>query len=135
MQDETHPARVASRRSIAAVETGDREGWLALYAPDAVIEDPIGVSMFDPVGDGHRGTEAITAFYDTVIAPNRVRFDIDVSYACGSEVANVGRVITTLPDGSTATVHGVFTYRVDDDGLIVALRAYWEVDAIEFAPA
>ena len=26
------------------------------------------------------------------------------------------------------TAEGVFTYRVDDEGKMVALRAYWEVD-------
>ncbi|NLV56503.1 MAG: SnoaL-like domain-containing protein [Acidimicrobiales bacterium] len=134
MDPDPHPARLASRRSMAAVEAGDRDAWLALYSPDAVIEDPIGPSMFDESGEGHRGTEAIAAFYDTVIAPNAVHFEIDRSYACGSEVANVGRVVTTLLDGSRAIVNGVFTYRVDADGLIVALRAYWEVDAITIEP-
>lgn len=130
-----HPARAASQRSMAAVEAGDRDAWLALFAPDAVVEDPIGPSMFDPDGRGHRGAEAIAAFYDTVIGPNRVRFAIRDSYACGAEVANVGTITTTLPDGSRAIVEGVYTYRVDDDGRVVALRAFWEADAIRFEPA
>ena len=37
-----HPARLASQRSMAAVEAGDREAWLALFTDDAVVEDPIG---------------------------------------------------------------------------------------------
>ncbi len=130
-----NPARAASRRSMAAVEAGDREGWLSLFAPDAVVEDPIGPSMFDPEGAGHHGTEGIAAFYDSVIGPNRVRFSIRDSYACGSEVANVGTITTTLGDGSQAVVEGVYTYRVDDQGRIVALRAFWEADAITFVPA
>src|SRR4051812_34011531 len=77
---DTHPARAASQRSMAAVEAGDRAGWLALFAPDAVVEDPIGPSMFDPDGSGHRGAEGIAAFYDTVIGPNQVRFAIRESY-------------------------------------------------------
>lgn len=130
-----HPARLASQRSMAAVEAGDRDGWLALYADDAVIEDPIGPSPFDPEGRGHRGKEAVAAFYDTVIAPNPVRFTITASYAAGDEVANVGTVTTTLPDGSRALVDGVFTYRVDRDGLIAALRAFWEFDRLRIEPA
>ncbi|QYG95579.1 SnoaL-like domain-containing protein [Iamia sp. SCSIO 61187] len=132
---DTHPARAASQRSMAAIEAGDRDGWLALFAPDAVVEDPIGPSMFDPEGHGHHGPDAIAAFYDTVIGPNRVRFAIRESYACGSEVANVGTITTTLGDGSQAVVEGVYTYRVGADGRIVALRAFWEVDAISFVPA
>jgi steroid delta-isomerase len=130
-----HPARAASQRSMAAVEAGDRDGWLGLFASDAVVEDPIGPSMFDPEGAGHHGSEAIAVFYDTVIGPNRVRFAIRESYACGSEVANVGTITTTLGDGSQAVVEGVYTYRVDDAGRIVALRAFWEADAITFVPA
>lgn len=123
---ESHVARDAARASMHAVEAGDRAGWLGLFAPDAVVEDPIGPSMFDPDGVGHRGPEAIAAFYDTVVASGRVEFTIRESYAGGSECANVGTITTTLPDGSRAVVEGVYTYRVDDAGRIVALRAYWE---------
>lgn len=130
-----HPARAASQASMAAVTTGDRSAWLALFADDAVVEDPIGPSMFDPDGVGHRGHDAIAAFYDTVIGPNQVRFDIRESYACGDEVANVGTITTTLPDGSRAVVEGVYTYRVDGAGRLAALRAFWEADAITFEPA
>ncbi|MEZ5380324.1 MAG: nuclear transport factor 2 family protein [Microthrixaceae bacterium] len=130
-----HPARAASQRSMAAVAAGDRAAWLALFADDAVVEDPIGPSMFDPDGLGHRGRDAIGAFFDTVIGPNRVAFDIRASYACGGEVANVGTITTTLPDGSRAVVEGVYTYRVNEAGQLTALRAYWEADAITFEPA
>ena len=125
-----HSARVASRASMAAVEAGDRDRWLALFAPDAVIEDPIGVSVLDPTGQGHRGTEAIAAFWDTTIASGTIRFAIRESYAAGDEVANVGTITTTFPDGSGVAVDGVFTYRVGDDGLIRALRAFWSHESL-----
>jgi steroid delta-isomerase len=128
----SHPARDASLASMKAVEAGDREGWLALFAPDAVVEDPIGESPFDPTGEGHRGVEAIGKFFDAVIAPNQVRFDIRTSYACGSEVANVGTITTTMPDGTIVHTDGVFTYRVDDEGRLAALRAYWQLDQLRF---
>lgn len=125
-----HPARLASQRSMAAVEAGDRDRWLALFAPDAVVEDPIGPSPLDPTGAGRHGLEAIAEFYDSVIAPNDVTFAITASYAGGNEVANVGTITTTFADGNRAIVDGVYTYRVDDEGRIVALRAYWEFDAM-----
>ena len=55
-------ARELGIRSRAAVAAGDREGWLELFAEDAVVEDPIGPSPFDPEGKGHHGREAIDAF-------------------------------------------------------------------------
>jgi ketosteroid isomerase-like protein len=134
-QFDAHPARDAARASMRAVEAGDRAGWLALFAPDAFVEDPIGPSMFDPDGRGHRGADAIAAFYDNVISSGRVQFEIRESYAGGNECANVGTITTTLPDGSRAIVEGVYTYRVDDAGQITALRAYWEPERMTFAPA
>ncbi len=131
---DSHPARDASRASMAAVEAGDRHGWLGLFAPDALVQDPIGPSMFDPDGEGHRGGEAIATFYDTVIASGRVAFSIRESYAAGRECANVGTITTTLADGTRAIVEGVYTYRVDEQGRIVALRAYWEPDHLRLEP-
>ncbi|HEX6353704.1 nuclear transport factor 2 family protein [Actinophytocola sp.] len=125
----THPARSASRRSMDAVTRGAKEEWLALFADDAVIEDPVGVSMFDPTGDGHRGKEAISAFWDMAIAKaERFAFDIRDSFAAGNEVANVGTITAFLPGGAIVDTEGVFVYRVNEDGLVVSLRAFWETE-------
>ncbi len=129
-----HPARDVAKASMAAVEAGDRAGWLGLFAPDAIVEDPIGQSMFDPEGHGHRGAQAIAEFYDTVIASGVISFSIRESYASELECANVGTITTTLPDGSRAIVDGVYTYRIDDQGRLVALRAYWEPDRLRLEP-
>jgi len=123
--------RDLAQASMAAVEAGDRDGWLGLFADDAVVEDPIGPSAFDPEGKGHRGIEAIGAFYDNVIAANEsIRFTIHQSLLCGDEVANVGVIRITFTGGSAIEVDGVYTYRRSPDGKIAALRAYWETDAI-----
>ena len=126
MADE-HPARAAAQRSMEYVHAKKREDWIANFAEDAHIEDPIGKSILDPSGQGHRGKAAIAAFWDRVIAPNRVMFDIARSYACGSECANVGTITTVMANGATTIVNGVFTYRVDAHGKVLALRAYWEM--------
>jgi steroid delta-isomerase len=124
-----HPARVASRRSMDAVTRGAKDEWLTLFAPDAVVEDPIGPSPLDPTGEGHRGLAAIAAFWDRTIAQaERFEFTIDDSFAAGDEVANVGTISAYLPGGMRVDTEGVFTYRVGPDGLIRALRAFWEVD-------
>ena len=137
MPDEQCTARDLARRSQAAVRAKDREGWLRLFAPDAVVQDPIGRSPLDPAGTGHRGPEAIAAFYDTVIAPNdSITFEITDSYLCGNEVADVGVIRTVLPGGKhVAVVHGVYTYRSNGAGKLLALRAFWEFDKTELIPA
>src|SRR6476660_9281392 len=111
---EPHLARDTARASMRPVEAGDRAAWLALFAPDACVEDPIGPSMFDEESAGHRGPVAIAAFYDAVVTSGQVRFAIRESYAAGRECANVGTITTLLPDRTQAIVDGVYTYRVDD---------------------
>lgn len=128
-----HPARRASHWSMEIVQSkgeGAKERWLALFADDAIVEDPIGPSPLDPKGQGHRGKEAIANFWDLAIANTEIRFDIERSYACGHEVANVGTITTKMAGGTTFAVPGVFTYRVDDAGRITALRAFWEFEKL-----
>ena len=116
---------------MTAVEAGDREAWLALFSDDAVVEDPVGPSMFDPDGTGHRGREAIAAFYDNVIGVNEsIRFAIRESFLCGDEVANVGTIRINFAAGGAVEVDGVYCYRVSPDGKLGGIRAFWEADQI-----
>lgn len=127
--DGDHPARRASQRSAATVARGSKEDWLALFAPDAVVEDPVGPSVFDPDGKGHRGHDGIGRFWDQAIAGVQAfHFTITDSFANGDSCANVGTISTTLEDGTRIDTEGVFVYRVDGAGLITSIRAHWEFD-------
>lgn len=127
--NDDHPARRASQNSYAAVARGVFEDWIAHYAPDAVVEDPVGPSMFDPEGKGHHGHEGIRAFWDQAIAPiASFRFHITDSHANGRTCANVGTITTTFEDGGRVDTDLVMVYTVDDAGLVQSMRAYWEPD-------
>lgn len=127
--DDDHPARRASQMSAATVARGVKEEWVALFAPDGVVEDPVGPSVFDPEGKGHHGHEAIGAFWDLAISGvSRFHFTITDSFANGDSCANVGTITTVLEDGTRVDTEGVFVYRVDDHGLIKSMRAHWEFD-------
>ena len=121
------PAHLAGKRSREAAIAHDKEAWLALFADDGIVEDPIGPSHFDPDGKGHRGRTAIAAFWDKAIAPSNLEFNFRETFQCGNEEANVGNIVITA-SGFRVVAEGVFTYRVNDDGKIAALRAYWELD-------
>ena len=129
--DSKHPARLAAWRSMDAVARGDKQAWLDGFADDAVVEDPVGKSMIDPSGDGHRGTVAIEKFWDKNIANARPMFCLQSSIACGSECANVGTLMIQFPNGVVTKLYGVFIYRVDDDGKVVSLRTYWETGEMQ----
>jgi len=121
------PVTLAGRRSREAAVARDKQAWLDLFAEDAIVEDPIGPSHFDPEGNGHRGKQAIAAFFDMAIAPSELEFHFEKSYVCGAEEANTGHIVI-VASGYRVIAEGVFTYRVNAEGKIAALRAYWELD-------
>jgi steroid Delta-isomerase len=125
----THPARDAALRSYDAVLRKDKQAWLANFAEDGWIEDPVGPSMFDKDGNGHHGAEARARFWDMTIATVAgFEFEINDSFVCANECVNVGVIHTTLPNGYRAACEGVFHYTVNDAGQLVSLRAFWELD-------
>lgn len=127
------PVLVASRNSWRCVQSGDRAGWLALMADDVLVEDPIGEAVTNPNGSGVRGKAAVAAFYDANIGPNQLRITCEEVFPSSSttEIAYILVLETTFPNGFVATVRGVFTYRVNDAGLITNLRGYWNMDALQ----
>ncbi len=129
--NDPHPAREASQRSYSAVAKGDLAEWLTVYDETAVLEDPVGPSMFDAEGTGHRGHAGISAFWELAIAPiDTFVFTINDSFANpGSNTcANVGSVKTSFADGSHTTTELVMVYVVNDAGRVISMKAFWEPD-------
>ncbi|CAM2885781.1 steroid delta-isomerase [Mycobacterium intermedium] len=128
------PALTASQSSWRCVQTHDREGWLALMADDVVIEDPIGKSVTNPEGTGIKGKENVAAFYDTNIAANNLTITCEETFPSSSpnEIAHILVLDSKFEGGFTSSVRGVFTYRVNDEGLITNLRGYWNLETMKF---
>jgi len=88
------------------------------------------VSGLDPTGEGHRGREAIARFWDTVIAPGELRFDVRMRVPRGNECA----VMTGLENcfgGIRLESEMIVIYRIDANGKIVSLRAFWDYEAVQ----
>jgi steroid Delta-isomerase len=113
---------------MAAVAEGRKDDWLALFTPDAVVEDPVGPSMLDPQGRGHHGREGIAKFWDQNFgAVSRFHFQVKDSFANGPCCANIAAITMWLgDDGTTMTVDGVMLYTVNDEGLLTSIKGYWE---------
>ncbi len=127
--NDPHPAREASQRSYSAVAKGDLAEWLTVYAEDAVLEDPVGPSMFDPEGKGHHGHAGISAFWELAIASiDTFEFLITDSFANpGSNTcANIGSIKTSFADGSHTTTDLIMVYVINDDGRVASMKAFWE---------
>ena len=123
------PAYAAARASWRAANAKDRDAWLANFAPDGSIEDPVGPSMFDPEGIGHHGPERRAEFWDKAVAmPDHIEFRLERALACGDELVCDG-VLRTHMGENLMDADVVLHYRVDADGRVAAIRAYWELDA------
>ena len=104
-------------------------------ADDVVIEDPIGEAGHQPgrqrdsrQGGGRR---VLRRQHRPQSADRHLRGDVPVEFS--DEIAYILVLRTRFPNGFTATVRGVFTYKVNDAGLITNLRGYWNMDAMQFA--
>jgi ketosteroid isomerase-like protein len=124
-------AQQASFNSIKNVKAKDKEAWLDLFADDAVLEDPVGVSPLDPAGCGHKGKEAIGAFWDIAIAVGEIEFELVASHPCGYECANIAKLTKKLSDDIHIHTELVIVYKVNDAGKVVSLKAYWEYDKVQ----
>lgn len=131
LENSSHTAQRASALSARYASERRKAVWLDLYADDAIVEDPVGSSPLDPAGLGHRGREALSRFWDLVIAPGRMTYAIRESYPCGDECANVWTLTNTLPGNVVISVDLVSVYRVNAAGKLAAMRAYWSYADVE----
>lgn len=129
--DNSHLAMQANIQSVTLAMKGDREGWLALYADDAVVKDPVGKSPFDAAGDGHRGKAGIAKFWDTVIGPSKLTINVHKRIPSGTHSCAVHQTaINDMGKGKTE-VDMIATYEVNDEGKITAMSAYWSWPEME----
>ncbi len=127
------PAQTMSFCSLEMVKAHNREGWLDLFADNAVVEDPIGVSPFDPAGLGHRGKATIGAFYDNIVSgAGNMEYTIHASCPCGNECANVWTSRFTDAGGAVSETSMVTIYKVNATGdKPVSLRAFWDTSRFD----
>lgn len=113
-----------AKQSPLAVAAHDKAAWLNLFARDAQVHDPVG-------SRGHAGDEALGRFYDTFIAPNNIRFEVEHDIVCGQSVVR-DLVISTRMGGTPLQVDVPLFIRyhiVDEAGQprIRRLYAHWEL--------
>ena len=109
-------------RYLATFATGDIEGRIALFAPDASFEDPVGT----PPMVGH---DALRAFFSQGSAM-KISAELERIAICGKEAAFAFRARLDAGEGGQVTIHPFETLVVNDDGLIVQMRAYFDVGSI-----
>lgn len=131
LENSVNTAQRAAALSARYASQRNKTAWLDLYADDAIIQDPVGVSPLDPAGLGHRGKAALSRFWDMIIAPGNMTYRIRESYPCADECANVWTLTNRMPGGSDITVDLVSIYKVNSAGKLTAMRAYWSYAEVE----
>jgi len=111
-----------TRTYLASFAADDLDARLALFAPDAAFEDPVGTAAMI-------GHDALRAFYGSVgTMPTNARLlRLSVN---GNEAAMLFEVTIFGGDAGDATVSVIETMEVGEDGLIRRLRAYWDRNSI-----
>lgn len=120
------PVRDALTKYPEVWANDDREGFLALFAEDATIEDPVGSGLVE-------GKAAIAEFWDNVHSmPMKYETEVVRIVSCGSEGVLVFNV-TTRGEGMAMQVKIVDVFTVNDDGLISSMRAFWDSGCMTMA--
>jgi steroid delta-isomerase len=119
--------RSTIERYTATFSAGDRDGWLALWAEGATMEDPVGSYLKE-------GKEAIGAFYDQGWA-SAESIELRLSsfvIVCGSEASFAMDVRPTV-GGATMVIPAIDVMTFDDEARITSQRAF--VDFSQLRPA
>ena len=122
MPSTTEAIRAVIARSPACVAVHDREGWLALFADAAFIEDPVGSAPAAKVNG------VLGRFYDTFIAPHDIRFEILRDYFLGNDVFRDVIIHTRVRPGVEVKVEAYLLYQLDDNNGELRVRrmaAHW----------
>jgi steroid delta-isomerase len=107
--------------------TGDRAAWIALFADDAWLEDPVGT----PRAEGREGIAAFFAQSSSLADSIELRQTGPVRVAAG-ECAFPMQARPVI-GGDTYVVDIIDVMTFDDAGKITTMRAFW--DPAEMRPA
>ena len=106
---------------LALLSKGDADGIVALYAPDAVVEDPIG-------SPPKNGTEEIRAFYAAVSGTTLTATRIGPVTVVGNEAAFLFRIDVPLGE-ETLSMASTDLMSFNDEGKVVKMTAYADGEA------
>lgn len=109
-------AEATVRSYLNLVANGTADEIAALYAENAVLEDPVGSTPLV-------GRENIRAFYLT-LENMKVTTELQTIRTCGGEAAFQFHIETDTGAG-VAILEPLENMKFDEDGQIVSMRAWW----------
>lgn len=108
--------RTTVQRYLDLVADGTADEVVALYSPDATLEDPVGA----PVLRGHEEIRTLYAGLEGLSMTTR----LVTLRTCAGHAAFHFEVVTDTGD-MKITMAPLEVMTFDDDGLITSMRAFW----------
>lgn len=123
-----NPSQAAMRAGLEAyvsrINDGDRDGVIALFAPGATIEDPVG----SPIKQG----DEITAWFsDTVAYRTHITPVAPIRGSHSNAAALMFEVSFQPPEGPRLLIRSLDICTFNAQGLITSLKAYWGPDDVQ----
>jgi steroid Delta-isomerase len=106
-----------------AVGAFDVQRYVNTFAPDGVLEDPVGTP---PI----QGTQAITAFITNIIAPfSEIKHKIQDINVCGHEAAVNWKIHLKTTTGKKIIIDGMGVFTFNQNGKLQSVREFWDLAA------
>lgn len=133
MATNEHLAVEANKRTIQYAMEGNKEAWLALYADNATVCDPVGKSRWiRPARDtgARRPSRASgTGSLAHPIRPSNLPIRVDKRWTSGDYRCCVAQVARNdMGNGIVTECDMLTTYDVDEHSKITAMSASWSYD-------
>lgn len=109
--------QAAVRAYVRALNAADLDAIVALYADDAVVEDPVGSAP-------RRGIEAIRDFYAGSLRL-ALRVELEGPIRAVADEAAFPFSVSFEIKGQRTTIRPIDAFRFDDAGRIVQMRAFF----------
>jgi steroid delta-isomerase len=93
------------------------------FAPDGVLEDPVGTP---PV----QGTQAIGVYFGAIIAPfSEIKPTVQEVIVCGQEAAVNWKLRLKTADGKKIVIDGMGVFKFNQNGKLQSVREFWDLAA------
>lgn len=102
---------------VAAFDAGDPEMAVAIFAADAVVEDPIGTAP-------RVGTDAIRQFYTESMATG-AKLHLSGPVRVAAAHAAFAMQVRLHWDGSDMAIDVIDTFAFDQSGKVIEMKAYF----------
>lgn len=105
---------------FANMEAMNAESWLAIFALDAIIYDPVD----SPGQKIHETAQEFFAIMSRFFA--KLKLSQDYLFIANNEAAAKWTMKVVAKNGKTATAEGISLFTINEAGKIQQVRSYWD---------